>query len=76
MAKRRLKHSPKHRKKVMLQMENLSHCGNTSRNVMVYHSMIVIVNASHLQRKVKIIKTSIMVMIFPILYFIIKNMIM
>jgi hypothetical protein len=68
MAKRRLEHSPKHRKKVMLQMDNLSHCGNTSQKVMVYHSMIVIMNASNLQIKVNIIKTCIMVMIFPVLF--------
>jgi hypothetical protein len=74
--KRRLENAPKHWKQVMLQMTSLSHCGNNSRKVMVHHSMIVIVNASHLQRKVKIKNKGIMVMVVPNLFFIIKSIIM
>jgi hypothetical protein len=76
MAKRRLENSPKHRKQVMLRMASLSHYMNTSQKVMVYNSLIVIVHASHLQSKVKINRTGIMVMVFPILFLIIKSIIM
>jgi hypothetical protein len=80
MAKWILEHPPiwvpKLRKQVMLHMAILSHCRNTSRKVMVYHSLIVVVNASHLQIKVKINMEGIMVMFLPILFFIIKNIIM
>jgi hypothetical protein len=44
--------------------------------VMVYHSMMVIVNASHLQRKVKIRKKGIMVMVVSNLFLIIRSIIM
>jgi hypothetical protein len=73
MEKRRLENSPKHRKQGMLQMTNLSHCGKNSRKVMVYHSMMVIVNENHIQRKLNISKTCIMVIGFPNLFFIIKK---
>jgi hypothetical protein len=75
MVKRRLENDPKHWKQMMLQMTSLSHCGNNSRKVMVCHSMMVIVNASHPQRKVKISKTGIMVMVVQNLFLIIKSII-
>jgi hypothetical protein len=60
----------------MLQMTSLNHCMIDSRREMAYHSRIVIVNTSHLQNKVKINKEGIMVMVFLILFFIIKSIIM
>jgi hypothetical protein len=68
--------APKHQKQVMLRMASLSHCRNTSRKVMAYHSLVMVVNEGHLQRKVNICTEGIMVMILPILFFIIKNIIM
>jgi hypothetical protein len=79
MAKWSLEHPPrwvsKLRKQVRLQMDSLSHCRNTSRKVMEYHSLIVVVNASHLQSKVKINMEGIMVMFLPILLLIIISII-
>jgi hypothetical protein len=76
MENRRLENAPKHWKQVMLQITSLSSCTNTSRKVMVYQSMMVIVIVSHLQRKLKIRNKGIMVMVFPNLFFIIKSIIM
>jgi hypothetical protein len=75
MAKWSLDHPPrlvpKLPKQGILQMANLRHCRNTSPKVMARHFMIVVVNASHLQIKVKINMEGIMVMFLPNLLLII-----
>jgi hypothetical protein len=59
----------------MLQMANLRHCKNTSQKEMAHHFRIVVVNASRLQRKVKISMEGIMVMFLLILLLIITSII-
>jgi hypothetical protein len=60
----------------MLQVARLSHCRIDSQKVMAHHFRIVVVNASHLQSKVKINMEGIMVMFLPILLLIIISIIM
>jgi hypothetical protein len=66
---------PKLHKQATLQMNSLRHYRNTSQKVMVHHFRIVVVNAIHLQRKVKIRMECIMVMFLSILLVIIIGII-
>ena len=59
----------------MLQMADLKHCENTSQKEMAHHFRVVVVNASRLQRKVKINMEGIMVMFLLILLLIITRII-
>jgi hypothetical protein len=66
---------PKLRKQVMIQKANLRHCRNTSQKEMAHHFRNMVVNESHLQRKVKISREGIMVMFLLILLLIITSII-
>jgi hypothetical protein len=66
---------PKLRRQVKLQMANLRHCKNISQREMTHHFRVAVVNASRLQRKVKINMEGIMVMFLLILLLIITRII-
>jgi hypothetical protein len=59
----------------MFQMVDLRHCENTSQKELAHHFRVVVVNASHLQRKVKINMEGIMVMFLLILLLMITSII-